>query len=229
MRPAYKIGLLIICFFAFVFPTGAGAALYALDDGHAEWGIGPAMGVSMFTWGNNFNRMPGSEVITAISASFGFSTGVNLDGLGITGSIWSDPNSDGNPGDAVQLASVSGFIANYGVNGHFNTYDIDDTLVTPSFFVVFSFVSPDPSDPNFMGFPAQYDENNDGPLNIAWVAVDEPFTDAVQAGSPVIGGSGYSYTGAFLIRAEGAPSPNPPRCFYWGAVCWDWSVTAGSG
>ncbi|MGZ5672975.1 MAG: PEP-CTERM sorting domain-containing protein [Burkholderiales bacterium] len=112
----------------------ADAITYSLDDGTAEIGVGI---VPNMTFGNHFTVVPGGQTIGSISIAW---QGGN--GTPVTVKLWSDPNGDGNPSDAILLSSIVGVISNANTNT-FITYDIPDvTLLLPSFFVGASVVNP---------------------------------------------------------------------------------------
>jgi hypothetical protein len=111
----------------------ADAITYSLDDGTGELGFGQFPNM---TFGNHFTVVPGGETISSISIAW---SGGN--GTPVTVKLWSDPNGDGNPADAILLSSIAGVISNANTNT-FITYDIPDvTLLLPSFFVGASVVN----------------------------------------------------------------------------------------
>jgi hypothetical protein len=88
-----------------------------------------------FTFGNHFTAVAGGQTIESISIAWS-----GFGGDPITVKLWSDPNGDGNPNDALLLSSVAGVTANpNNVLGPalFTTYDIPDVtlFVGQSFFV----------------------------------------------------------------------------------------------
>lgn len=105
--------------------------VYQLDDGTA---IGAAGGLnSTVAMINQFTVTGGNEKITEILVDFGGAFG-GVDDT-VTAALWSDPNGDMSPLDAVLLASVT---QTSDQAGGFNTFDIPDTTVGPngtSFFV----------------------------------------------------------------------------------------------
>ena len=124
MKKAIQFALALA---VFLFASSSHAVVYALDDGSADFGLGiaPAM-----TFGNRFTVVSGGEVITTISIAW-----YSGNGVPVTVELWSDPNGDGNPNDAILLASVRGVISNASTDT-FITYDIPDVrLLLPSFFV----------------------------------------------------------------------------------------------
>ena len=110
------------------------AITYSVDDGTIEGAFGPSPGLPV-TFGNRFTVVPGGETITSISIAWGNV----VNGTPVTIKLWSDPNGDGNPNDAVLLTSLAALTANANTvagPATFTTYDIPDvTLALPSFFV----------------------------------------------------------------------------------------------
>jgi hypothetical protein len=112
---------------ALIFASSSQALVYSLDDGTGSFGEGRSPN---FTFGNHFIVVPGGEIITSVSIAWS-----DGNGTPVTIKLWSDPNGDGNPNDAILLSSVAGLVANAGTDT-FNTYDIPDVhLFLPSFFV----------------------------------------------------------------------------------------------
>jgi hypothetical protein len=177
---------------------------YQIDDGTAEDSIGLTNG-GTFAALNEFPVTAGCNMINAIEIAWG--TPVNpdptLNGLPYTAVLWSDPNGDGNPHDAVVLASASGVIAQEGTNT-FITTTIPPTLVTTAnFFVGFLITH------NAGQFPAAYDESN--PISgRSWVDQTSDINDLSQA--ILVETTGLP-PGNWLIRAvaqpAGTPSPTP--------------------
>ena len=79
----------------------------------------------------------------------------SLDGLPYTVAIWSDPNGDGNPTDAVLLTTAGGVVANQGTDTFIST-DIPDTVITTSNFFV-GFLIGNTADGQF---PSAFDESS---------------------------------------------------------------------
>jgi hypothetical protein len=103
--------------------SAAHALVYSVDDGSTEAFLAFLAGPG--TFGNHFTAVAGGQTIESISITWGSF------GDAVTAKLWSDPNGDGNPNDALVLSSVAG------VTGGFTTYDIPDVtlLVGQSFFV----------------------------------------------------------------------------------------------
>src|SRR5205814_6415955 len=78
-------------------------AVYMIDDGTAEDGVGFGNGAQNFEsiWFNQFDVIAGQTMITTVSVAWGtpaFPDPSN-NGTPVTIGIWSDPNGDGNPSD----------------------------------------------------------------------------------------------------------------------------------
>ena len=95
-------------------------SVYMLDDGTAEDGVGFGNGSQNFEslWMNHFDVISGQTLITTVSVAWGtplFPDPSN-NGTAVTIAIWSDPNGDGDPHDALLLGSVAGTIQNEGTD-----------------------------------------------------------------------------------------------------------------
>lgn len=105
---------------------------YQIDDGTYEVGY-RWTGLPWFTisWLNQFTVIPGSETITSIQVVFG--TPVQSDRTAFV-CLWSDPNNDKNPSDAVLLRSVMTLIPS---DRSWHTYLIPPITLRPgeSFFI----------------------------------------------------------------------------------------------
>src|SRR5438874_12926733 len=95
-------------------------SVYMIDDGTSENGIGFGNGSQNFEalWFNQFDVIPGQTLISTVSIAWGtplFPDPSN-NGTAVTIAIWSDPNGDGDPHDAVLLGSVAGTIQMEGID-----------------------------------------------------------------------------------------------------------------
>ena len=81
---------------------------YMIDDGTAEDSVGLTNGGN-FARLNSFPVSGGNNVITSISIAWGTPAfpDPTLNGLPYTAVLWSDPNGDGSPTDAVVLARLT--------------------------------------------------------------------------------------------------------------------------
>ena len=125
-----------------------------IDDGTAEDSIGLTSGGN-FVAVNSFPVSGGNNVITSISIAWGTPAfpDPTLNGLPYTVGLWSDPNGDGSPTDAVLLAQAPGIIAAAGTDTFITTTIPPTTVTTTNFFVGF-LITHDAGQ-----FPAAFDEN----------------------------------------------------------------------
>ena len=179
-------------------PSNQPAATYMIDDGTAEDSVGLTNG-GQLTAVNMFQTIAGSNVINQILIAWGTPAfpDPTLNGLPYTASLYSDPNGDGNPADAVLLASAAGVISMSDTNT-FLTTNIAPTLVTTARFFVGFTIS------HVAGqFPAAFDETAPTFPNTSWVNV-----------GPTISGGGAipieqaGLVGNWLIRANAIPEPS---------------------
>jgi hypothetical protein len=171
----------------------AQAITYSVDDGTLEDGLG-IIGGGTLTFGNQFNVVPGGETITSISIAW---AGV-ADGTPMTAKLWSDPNGDGNPSDAVLLSSIPGLTSDAGTN-IFVTYDIPDiTLLVGQSFVVGATITHAISE-----FPAAVD--TDPPIsNQSWAVGGSDWAGTVPQNV------GTAFESDLMVRAIGvAAVPEP--------------------
>jgi hypothetical protein len=180
---------------------------YVIDDGTAEDSVGYNSG-STFVACNSFPVTGGNNVITSISIAWGTPAfpDPTLNGLPYAAVLWSDPNGDGSPTDAVVLASAPGVISQQGTNT-FITTTIPPTMVTTAnFFVGFIITQPGNQ------LPAAYDETAPTFPNRSWVALTSNIHDLSTA--IPIESTGLR-PGNWLIRADGqiggggTPTPTP--------------------
>jgi hypothetical protein len=185
------------------------AAIYQYDDETAEDAVGFGNGLENFAaiWFNQFDVIPGQNVIVSVSIAWGAPDNLTpadqINGQPTTLGIWSDPNGDRNPSDAVLLSSAPG-VMNSANTDTFITYTFPSPVVIPggSFFI--GDVTPDATpERNFQAL----DQTSSAVSS--WVA-------AMGDGSPVdinnIGNNDFLGTidffglpGNWLIRAESGP------------------------
>ena len=182
---------------------------YMIDDGTAEDSIGLTSG-GTFAAVNSFPVSGGNNVITSISIAWGTPAfpDPTLNGLPYTVGLWSDPNGDGSPTDAVLLAQAPGIIAAAGTDT-FITTPIPPTMVTTTNFFVGFLITHTAGQ-----FPAAFDETAPTLPNRSWVAITSSISDL--SGAQTIESAGL--VGNWLIRADGntggptptgTPSPTP--------------------
>ena len=193
-------------------------ATYQIDDGTAEDAVGFGNGAQNFEslWFNQFDVIPGNEMITSVEVAWGTPVfpDPTMDGTPVTIAVWSDPNGDGNPSDAALLGSVAGTIQNSGTNT-FVTYTLTPAVTLPAGAT--SFFVGDMTPMN--GGPEQFFQGIDQDSTLfrqSWVA-------AMSSGGPVdINNPGnndfigliddFGLPGNWLIRANsgsGTPTPTP--------------------
>src|SRR5438874_3506746 len=191
-------------------------SVYMIDDGTSENGIGFGNGSQNFEalWFNQFDVIAGQTLISTVSIAWGtplFPDPSN-NGTAVTIAIWSDPNGDGDPHDAVLLGSVAGTIQMEGTD----TF-IDYTFSPPvdvSAFTSFFVGDMTPMNNGPEHFYQGIDQNSP-PHRQSWVAGNSD-------GSPVdinnIGNNDtigliddFGLPGNWLVRADtGVPaSPTP--------------------
>ncbi|HKH20031.1 MAG TPA: hypothetical protein VKB53_03860, partial [Gammaproteobacteria bacterium] len=182
---------------------------YMIDDGTAEDSVGLTAGGS-FVACNSFPVTGGNNVITSISIAWGTPAfpDPTLNGLPYTAVLWSDPNGDGSPTDAVVLAMAPGVIAQQGTDT-FITTAIPPTMVTTTNFFVGFLITHTAGQ-----FPAAFDETAPTLSNRSFVAQTANINDL--SGAFPIEQAGL--VGNWLIRADGntggptptgTPSPTP--------------------
>ena len=149
------------------------ASTYMYDDGTSEQSIAFGDGTQNFEslWFNQFAVIPGSNVITSVSVNWGtpLFPESGLNGTAVTIAVWSDPNGDGQPFDAVLLGSVAGTIQNADTDT-LVTYTFTTPVTVPgtSFFV--GDMTPAQSRLGELFYQGQ-DTTNSAP-NKAWVAAN---------------------------------------------------------
>ena len=183
------------------------AQVYQIDDGTAENSIGLTNGGDLIAL-NSFALMPGRNVITSIAIAFGSpgGTGVNLNGTNFTVVLWSDPNGDGLPGDAVVLATAPGVISGFATNAFVTVSITPTTVLTPNFFVGFRITHP------AMSFPAAFDQTAPTFPNRSFIAGGAAGTGNINNLSantiPVAPIESFGLVGNWMIRANAIPEPS---------------------
>ena len=193
-------------------------SVYMIDDGTAEDSVGFGNGLQNFEslWFNQFDVISGQTMISTVSVAWGTPVfpDPSINGEPITIGIWSDPNGDGNPSDAVLLGQVSGTIQNAGTD----TF-VDYTLSPPVDVSAFtSFFVGDMTPAN--GGPEVFEQGLDEtpPMHRqSWVAAmsDGSAVDFVHPGNNDFIGliDDFGLPGNWLIRADtgapGSPTPTP--------------------
>ena len=182
---------------------------YMIDDGTAEDSVGLTAGGSLVAL-NSFPVSGGNNVITSISIAFGtpLFPDPTLNGLPYTAVLWSDPNGDGSPTDAVVLAMAPGVVSQAGTDTFITTVIPPTMVTTANFFVGFLITHAAGQ------FPAAFDETAPTLPNRSWVDATANINDL--SGAITIESAGL--VGNWLIRADGntggptptgTPSPTP--------------------
>ena len=185
---------------------------YMLDDGTAENGVGLTTGGSFIAF-NEFPVTLGNNIINSISIAFGTPAfpEPTLNGLAYTAAIWSDPNGDGQPADAVLLASQAGVI------GAASTNTFEVSLITPTVVLTSNF---------FVGFvithaagqhPAAFDQTAPTFAGRSYITIGSNVND-ITAGSPIEVITGGGLVGNWLIRADTVPEPQSWAMLAFGAM-----------
>ncbi len=124
-----------------LFSSNAQASvLYKVDDGQSNLSVGVTGGSGRYDlfWLNSFTVQPQGEVINSISLTWGTPVYAGLTGMfpGMATEVllYSDPNNDGNPNDAVLLTSATTAVANPNTD-IFTKVAIAPTKVTGNFFI----------------------------------------------------------------------------------------------
>jgi PEP-CTERM motif len=165
------------------------AVTYFVDDGQRDLSLGGVGGP--FTFGNQFNAVAGGETITSISIDWSFRA---VDGTPFTVRLWSDPNGDGQPFDAVEIVSAAALVSNAAADV-FVVYDIPDVTLSvgQSFFVGGTIVL------NGSEFPVGFDITP--PIsNQSWSILSADW-------SPFAFNEGTLHQGEVMVRANGVPEP----------------------
>ena len=174
-----------------------------LDEGGADDSIG-LTGGGDFICLKEFPVVPWAEQITSISIAWGSPVypDPTLNGLPYTAVLWSDPNGDGDPADAVVLATAPGVISQQGTDTFLTTQLPPTVVTTPNFFVGFIITQAASQ------FPAAFDETFPTLANRSYVAgANTPgngniydLNDNDVALAPI---EFYGLVGNWMIRADG--------------------------
>jgi hypothetical protein len=104
--------------------------IYQIDDGSAEFRLGPVSVSSSLSWLNSFQVEPGAETLTTIEIALAQS--IDEPSRRVSVHLWTDPTDDGDPTDAVVVRSIATVTTHEIV---FETFPIEPlTLPTGSWF-----------------------------------------------------------------------------------------------
>lgn len=192
---------------------------YTIDDGVAENNIGLTGASSSIAWLNRFTVTGGNSIITDISIAFGVNNpatgGTPMNGAPVTVYLWSDPNNDGNPSDAVPIATTGGVVANSGTDT-FNTFIIAPTFVGANgtnFFVGAILTQANLQGTGPGSFPCRIDQT--ATQGRSWIAANVTATPVNPASlgagndinAAIIDSFGSTLAGNWMIRASAVPAP----------------------
>lgn len=191
--------------------------IYQVDDGTAEnsigWGDGAKNAEAL--WFNQFDVVAPCNSTTLISVSIAWGSPTFPDesnGTPVTVAIWSDPDGDRNPSDAVLLGSVAGTIENANTNT-FVTYTFSPPVTLPAGAASFFVGDMTPANDGPQHFPQAYDDSSLSHRQ-SWVALMSDY-GPVNLTNPgandtvgVIDDLGFPAN--WLIRATALVTPTPP-------------------
>ena len=168
---------------------------YLLDDGSSEALVG-ASGGGGFIWFNQFTVVGGNEEIVRVDLAWGR---VPV-GMETTIAIWTDPDDDGDPNDAVLVQTVGPVLVNAPDTGQFTAIDIPPTFVgyDGEVFFVGAMVHHSATQK-----PAPLDFEGTAPAQ-AWFAVGDNLTDLSANATPPAQIQAFGYPGDWLIRCATA-------------------------
>lgn len=188
--------------------TAEASTLYQIDDGQSELTIGVAPGPGKYDllWLNSFTVQPGGEVVRSISLTWGtpsFLSGITA-GMPTEVSLYSDPTNDGDPSDAVLLASAQTTVANPNTDV-FTSVPVSPTQVSGTFFVAALMRDLE------LGamFPASLDTTSPIP-NRSWLQFTTPGNTLDASNLAGIRTTeSFGLDGNWQLRAEAAAIPTP--------------------
>src|SRR6187399_1048153 len=130
IRSPYGHGA-ILSFLLTLLSAGVSRAVtYSIDGGTPAASLGEHTAGWSAAAINHFTVVAGGQNVTSVSVLFGVNPSSPPNNLAggepFTVAVWSDPNSDGNPNDAVLLGSAGGVITVFNDNVTFQA-----TAITP--------------------------------------------------------------------------------------------------
>jgi len=176
---------------------------YILDTGVGTFNIGPSQFDANMTWLNSFDTVPGGELLTSVSVSFGDieDNDGNLGSDIVTIAILSDPNNDHDPTDAVLLSTTQVQWQDTGF-GEFVEYPISPTEIEGVFFVAVMM------DVIQRANPASMDPNSPSAGTQSWMFYNpEPNLEDLGSSPFILHMSESPFVGAWMIRAHGESGP----------------------
>lgn len=205
--PSLLLPLLAPLCFAMTASGGSETLLYQLDDGTGNVNVGPPSSFSAdMLWGNVFSAQPGGEQI--IELQVGLGTNYPRDEfnqpLPLTLYLFDDPDDDGDPTNAVPVASTTIVPTVFSQTG-VNLAPITPTTVQGEFFVaarVFARAGIDR--------PGRLDPQQTGGEN-AWLFYSDEINPDDLASSPFFTSMDdpafVPIFGVWMVRAVGQPKP----------------------
>ena len=194
---------------------------YTYDDGVSEDALGftncPAPYLATLCWVQRFNAVGAADTIAIVKVAWGTPTnpgGSPPAGTAATVGVWSDPNQDGNPTDALLLSSAATTIA-YPDTDILQVVAIPPVVVSGRFFVG-AFTVQACNTPALTQYPASMDTTS-ASLGRAWVCAADPSTAFVHSplganNVPPVELDSLSLPAVFLLRAEGFGPPPSAYC-----------------
>ena len=138
------------------------------DDGQSDDAVGGNLGVgSGILWLHAFGNAGDSTVISSVSTAYGtaaFPGQGPPNGTPVLAGVWNDPTNDGDPTDAVLLATSPGVVAGSDTDA-FNTINFNPPVVTSGVY----FVGVGFSMPTSPEFPAPLDTTCVSSGGRAWI------------------------------------------------------------
>lgn len=187
--------------------AGAGTVLYQLDDGSGNVNVGPPSSFSAdMLWGNYFTTEPGGEQILELRVGLG--TSYPRDDfnqpLPLTLYLFNDPDNDGDPTNAVPVATTT-IIPTVFTQTGFNSAPITPTIVDGGFFVAANVFAEAGVDR-----PARLDPQQTGGEN-AWLFYSDEIDPDDLGSSPFFTSMDdpafVPIFGVWMVRAVGEPKP----------------------
>ncbi|HPF40116.1 MAG TPA: hypothetical protein P5081_13915 [Phycisphaerae bacterium] len=182
-------------------PPPAPGNNYALDDGNAAGAVAFPAGEAVL-WLNQFFVIEGQRYIDKISVA----VGAGANGRVLAVGVFSDPNADGDPTDAVLLGRPQrDIVVSGGGSGAFIEIAMEPTFVgTPgaSFFVGALIREPG-------GVPAATVDSS-GDTGRSWVVVGPECQLGLDSDFGAVGSAPTPAGANWMLRAHGAPSARSP-------------------
>jgi len=194
---------------------------YTYDDGISEDALGfmncPPPNLAMLCWLQRFSTSGGADTLAVVKLAWGTPTspgGTPPAGTPATVGIWSDPNQDGIPSDAILLSSATTTITDPDTD-ILQIVPIPPVVVSGKFFVGAYTVQACGS-ASVSQYPASMDKSSPS-LGRAWVCASDPITAFVHSplganNVPPVELDAISQSAVWLMRAEGFGPPPSTYC-----------------